>query len=108
MLQDRNNRCKANNWYLSSVNLLNYVTWMTGSNEGLSSAWREQRGQVLTIFRIRKTSTTYVQKDPPRLEREGVPGHNVWISFPAHSALESILAKRCACRSGEGPRSGQV
>ena len=80
---------------------------MTGSKEGLSTAWREQRGHVLPILRIRDTQLHMCRETLHGQKGRGYQGIISLNNLPT-MLLESILAKICARRPGEGPRSGQV
>lgn len=50
---------------------------MTESKERVEPCLgKRTRGDVLSILRVRETSTTHAQRDPSGSEREGVPGYN--------------------------------
>ena len=75
ILQDRNNnRHKANNWYLSSVNLLNNSD--DRIRRGAEPCLGRTRGDVPPILRIRETPTIHAQRDPSGSKRKGVPDHS--------------------------------
>ena len=90
VLQDRNYSHKANNWYLSSVNLLN-----NGNNKIKRGAKpcldKRPRVQVFPILRVRETPTTHVQRDPSGSEKEGMPGRNTSGYTSRHALLRNPL-----------------
>ena len=76
ILQDRNNnRHKVNNWYLSSVNLLNNGN--DGIREGASHAWlKDHEVTYFSSSGSGRPPITQLKRDRSGSEREGIPGHN--------------------------------
>ena len=76
ILQDRkNHRRKANNWHLSSVDLLNNGNDRSriGPEPCLGKGPRDH---MLPILRIRETPTAHAQRDASGSERQRTPDHN--------------------------------
>ena len=80
----------------------------TESKEGRSPAGAEEREHVLPILRIRETPTTHAQRDPSGSKREGGQATISLANLLATLCFGIHLGQKCACRSEEPPRSGQV
>ena len=104
MLQDRNNRHKANNWYLSSVNLLN------GCNDRIKRALLGENEEVMCPPSSGSGRPQLPMHRDTILGQKG-RGAQAIISvdnFPSMLCFGIHLGQKCTHRSREGPRSGHV
>ena len=108
-LQDRNNnRHKANNWYLSSVNLLN-TSKERIKRQAKSCLGKGPRGHILPILGVRKASITHEQRSPT-LDQKGT-GCQTIISLdnlPTMPCSGIHLDQNMQTQIREDPGSGQV